>query len=87
MVYRACALIISERTALVNQIRGLLGEFGIVVPVGIAQIRRALPRIFEDTEHVPSWDWYVCSLIPIPMIKIMIAKKKKEDNKCVKNKK
>jgi transposase len=31
MIHRARELVVSERTALVNQIRGLLGEFGIVV--------------------------------------------------------
>lgn len=51
MVHRARTLIVSERTALVNQVRGLLGEFGIIVPVGIAQIRRALPCILEDAEN------------------------------------
>ncbi len=45
MVHRARTLLIADRTALVNQIRGLLGEFGVVVPQGVAQIRRALPSI------------------------------------------
>ncbi len=51
MVHRARTLIVSERTALVNQIRGLLGEFGIVVPQGIEKIRRALPLLLEDAEN------------------------------------
>ena len=36
-VHRARTLTISERTALVNQVCGLLGEFGIVVGQGVAQ--------------------------------------------------
>lgn len=51
IVHRARTLLISERTALVNQTRGLLGEFGIVVPLGIEKIRVALPQILEDAEN------------------------------------
>ncbi|MDR1274844.1 MAG: IS110 family transposase [Candidatus Accumulibacter sp.] len=42
---------VKQRTATVNQIRGLLGEYGIVVPKGINQLRRALPEIAEDMEN------------------------------------
>jgi transposase len=35
----------------VNQIRGLLGEFGLVVPKGVARLRRELPGILEDAEN------------------------------------
>jgi len=37
-----------QRTAKANQIRGFLGEYGIVAPVGIQQLRRALPYRLED---------------------------------------
>ena len=37
-----------ERTALANRIRGLLGEYGIVVAVGLATLRRQLPDISGD---------------------------------------
>jgi len=40
-----------ERTALVNQIRGLLAEYGIVIKKGVAAVRRELPRILEDAEN------------------------------------
>lgn len=40
-----------QRTALANQIRGLLGEYGIVVAKGVGQIRRRLPEILEDGEN------------------------------------
>ena len=39
-----------ERTALVNQIRGLLAEYGIVINKGVAAVRRDLPLIPEDAE-------------------------------------
>jgi transposase len=47
-VHRARELAVQERTALVNQIRGLLGEFGIVIGQGIDRLHRALPDILED---------------------------------------
>ena len=51
MVHRARALTVANRTAQVNQIRGLLGEFGLVVPRGIGRLRRELPGILEDAEN------------------------------------
>jgi transposase len=42
--------LIKWRTALANEIRGLLGEYGIVVAKGIAPLRRELPVILEDGE-------------------------------------
>ena len=43
--------LVDQRTAKVNQIRGLIGEYGIVAPVGIQQLRRALPEWLEDAEN------------------------------------
>ncbi len=51
MVHRARALVMSSRTALVNQVRGLLGEFGIVVPKSPTRLRRELPGILENAEN------------------------------------
>ena len=42
--------LIKWRTALANEIRGLLGEYGIVVAKGIAPLRRELPRLLDDGE-------------------------------------
>jgi len=42
---------IADRTALSNQIRGLLGEYGIVLPQGVHTLRRRLPLILEDAEN------------------------------------
>ena len=41
----------TERTALVNQMRGLLGEFGIVVAQGRERLPQALPLLLEDAER------------------------------------
>jgi transposase len=35
----------NARTALANQVRGLLSEYGIVRPLGIHRRRQALPRL------------------------------------------
>lgn len=43
--------LVGQRTAKANQIRGLVGEYGIVAPVGIGQLRLALPRWLEDAEN------------------------------------
>lgn len=40
-----------ERTALCNQIRGLLAEYGIVLPQGVGTVRRRLPELLEDADN------------------------------------
>jgi len=50
-LHRARSMAVSHRTAQVNQIRGLLMEYGIVVPQRIANLRKALPWILEDGEN------------------------------------
>lgn len=42
---------VADRTALVNQVRGLLGEFGIVFNLGISALRKALPYVLEDADN------------------------------------
>lgn len=39
---------VGDRTALCNQVRGLLAEFGIVVNQGIGSLRKAIPCLLED---------------------------------------
>ncbi|GGO76308.1 putative family 20 transposase [Marinobacterium nitratireducens] len=51
MVHRVRSLMVGERTSLVNQIRGLLSEFGIVLPQGRCHVRSQLPGILEDAEN------------------------------------
>ncbi len=42
---------VGGRTRLVNQMRGLLREYGVVVPQGKGALERALPALLEDGEH------------------------------------
>jgi transposase len=44
-VHRIRSELVRQRTAKANQIRGLLAEYGVIVPVGINALRRALPEI------------------------------------------
>jgi len=50
-VHRARQALVSARTAQSNQLRGLLSEFGIVMPKGVAVLERRMPQILEDAEN------------------------------------
>jgi len=50
-IQRSRELVIQERTATSNHIRGLLLEFGIVIPKGLAYLRKLVPLILEDAEN------------------------------------
>jgi transposase len=47
-VHRLRQGLVEERTALVNRLRGLLTEYGVVIGVGLDRLRRALPEIVAD---------------------------------------
>jgi transposase len=46
-LYQIRRRLIRSRTALANQTRGILGEFGIVLPRGLTVLRRQLPSLLE----------------------------------------
>lgn len=50
-LHRARQGFVKARTAQANQIRGLLTEYGIVIPQGISHIAKRLPDIVEDAEN------------------------------------
>jgi len=50
-IQRSRDLLVQESTALSNHLRGLLMEFGVVIPQGIASVRRRLPEILEDGDN------------------------------------
>jgi transposase len=43
--------LIKERTALINQLRGLLSEFGLIMPKGRYSAQHDIPGILEDAEN------------------------------------
>ena len=50
-LHRIRSLAVAQRTALVNQVRGLLAEQGIEIGQGRARVRAALPGILEEGEN------------------------------------
>jgi transposase len=50
-LHRVRSRLIGSRTQLGNQIRGLLTEYGIVLPQHFSQLRRELPRVLEDATN------------------------------------
>jgi transposase len=50
-LHRARAAVIGQRTALANQLRGLLAEYGLAVPVGIRRLRAIVPSLLEDADN------------------------------------
>ncbi len=42
---------LQARTALCNQLRGLLAEYGLIVPQGVNRLRASLPELLEDGEN------------------------------------
>jgi transposase len=50
-LHRVRSRLIGSRTALVNQIRGLLAEYGVVLPQNIGQVRRGLPMVLEEASN------------------------------------
>src|SRR3981081_2672973 len=50
-LHRARAGYVKARTAQANQMRGLLSEFGIILPQGIGQVYRRVPDILADADN------------------------------------
>jgi transposase len=50
-LHRARQGFVRARTAQGNQIRGLLEEYGIIIPQGIRQVSKRLADILEDAEY------------------------------------
>ena len=50
-LHRIRSQAVARRTGQANQIRGLLMEYGLVLPKGIATIRKAIPLILEDADN------------------------------------
>src|ERR1035441_1950276 len=50
-VHRVRQGFVKARTAQANQIRGLLGEFGLVIPQGIINVTKRVPELLEDASN------------------------------------
>lgn len=50
-LHRVRSRLVACRTQLINQVRGLLAEYGIVLPQHAGQVRSGLPAVLEDAEN------------------------------------
>jgi len=50
-LHRARAMLVRERTALANQMRGILHEYGIVVPQGFTPLRRVAAELLASDDR------------------------------------
>lgn len=50
-IHRVRSELVGQRTSKANQVRGLVGEYGLVAPVRIGHLRRAIPLWLEDAEN------------------------------------
>jgi len=50
-LHRMRSMVVTQKTALINQIRGLLQEYGIEIPKGSAKVFEKLPLLLEDAEN------------------------------------
>jgi transposase len=56
-LHRLRAAQVGKRTALCNQIRGLLAEYGIVLPKGVRVVHQRLPQLLEEGDNGLSAEW------------------------------
>lgn len=50
-VHRIRQRLVRNKTALANEARGLLHEYGVVIPQSLTQLRKHIPLILEDTAN------------------------------------
>jgi len=50
-LHRIRSQAVARRTAQANQIRGLLMEYGLIIPQGISYVRKLIPLILEDATN------------------------------------
>jgi transposase len=56
-LHRVRAARMKQRTALINQTRGLLAEYGIVIAISPTALRKAIPELLEDADNGLSFDF------------------------------
>src|SRR5467141_4783799 len=61
-LHRVRSRLVSQRTGVINQIRGFLIERGIIVRQGVVPLRKALPEILSSNTDIlsPRNDWRYC---------------------------
>lgn len=51
LVHRVRKRLVDQRTSLMNQLRGMLSEYGLVIAPGKGQLANALPRMLDDSTN------------------------------------
>lgn len=68
---RARNLALTHQIAQSNHIRGLLSEFGVILPQGLTSLREGIPFVLEDAENglperlIPRWSYWFNSYIMV----------------------
>jgi len=50
-LHRIRSQLVARRTAQANQVRGLLLEYGVIIPKGISYVRKEIPNILENADN------------------------------------
>lgn len=50
-LHRIRSQAVARRTAQANQIRGLLMEYGLIIPLGISYVRKSIPLLLEEADN------------------------------------
>lgn len=53
MVFRAREILVMQRTQLINSLRGLLAEFGVIAPTGRANVEKLCDEVHDPDSHLP----------------------------------
>ena len=56
-LHRIRSMKMKQRTAIINQTRGLLAEYGIIIAKSPATLRKAIPELLEDADNGLSFDF------------------------------
>lgn len=56
-LHRIRSMKMKQRTAIINQARGLLAEYGIVIAKSPVALRKAIPELLEDADNGLSFDF------------------------------
>jgi hypothetical protein len=53
VVFRARDLLITQRTQIINALRGHVGEYGLIAPQGPSHVERLIVQIEDVTSGIP----------------------------------
>src|SRR5438552_12059220 len=84
-LHRVRSRLVSCRTQLVNQLRGLLMEYGIVLPQHVGRVRRGVPESLEDESNEPPLVGGGCSPFAITVGWTWTARSSRSRRSCARS--